>query len=57
MLGAAMMGVVVLKLFVVDIGDQGTVTRIISFLGVGVLLLVVGYISPVPPKIEKTAAD
>ena len=50
MVGAALMGVVVAKLFVVDLGNSGTVARIVSFLGVGVMLLVVGYFSPVPPK-------
>jgi uncharacterized membrane protein len=50
MAGAALMIVVVLKLFVIDLGNTGTVARIISFLGVGVMLLVVGYFSPVPPK-------
>ncbi len=50
MIGAALMGVVVAKLFVVDLGSTGTVARIVSFLGVGVTLLVVGYFSPVPPK-------
>jgi len=48
--GAALMGVVVAKLFVIDLGSTGTVARIVSFLGVGVMLLVVGYFSPVPPK-------
>ena len=57
MLGAALMGVVVLKLFVIDLGNTGTVARIISFLGVGVMLLVVGYFSPVPPKLQKTDAE
>ena len=55
MIGAALMSVVVLKLFVIDLGNTGTVARIISFLGVGVMLLVVGYFSPVPPK-QSTAA-
>lgn len=47
--GATLMGIVVAKLFLVDFSQLGTVTRIISFLGVGVLMLVVGYFSPVPP--------
>ena len=50
MAGAVLMVVVVLKLFVVDLGNTGTIARIISFLGVGVALLFVGYISPVPPR-------
>jgi uncharacterized membrane protein len=48
--GAGLMGVVVAKLFVVDLSGIGTVERIVSFIGVGVLMLVVGYLSPVPPK-------
>jgi uncharacterized membrane protein len=48
--GAVLMGAVVLKLFIVDLSHSGTVARIVSFLGVGILLLVVGYFSPVPPR-------
>lgn len=46
--GAGLMGIVVLKLFLIDLGNSGTVERIISFIGVGLLLLVVGYLAPVP---------
>lgn len=48
--GAALMGVVVAKLFLVDLSNVGTVERIVSFIGVGVLMLVIGYLSPVPPR-------
>jgi uncharacterized membrane protein len=48
--GAGLMGVVVIKLFVVDLGNTDTLARVVSFLGVGVLLLVVGYFAPVPPR-------
>lgn len=48
--GAALMGVVVVKLFIVELGDAGTLGRVVSFLGVGLLLLVVGYLAPVPPR-------
>ncbi len=50
MAGAGLMAIVVLKLFTIDLGNTGTVARIVSFLGVGVMLLVVGYFSPVPPR-------
>ncbi len=50
MVGAGLMAIVVLKLFVIDLGNTGTVARIVTFLGVGVMLLIVGYFSPVPPK-------
>jgi uncharacterized membrane protein len=48
--GAALMGVVVIKLFLVDLSNVGGVERIVSFIGVGVLMLLIGYLSPVPPK-------
>lgn len=51
--GAALMAVVVLKLFGVDLGNTGSVTRIVSFIGVGLLLLVVGYFAPAPTSAEK----
>lgn len=57
MIGVGLMGVVVLKLIFIDLGNTGTVARIISFLGVGVMLLVVGYFSPVPPRTEQQAGD
>jgi uncharacterized membrane protein len=49
--GAALMGVVVVKLFIVDLSNVGTVERIVSFIGVGVLMLLIGYLSPVPPRL------
>ncbi len=48
--GAALLGIVVLKLFLVDLTGIGTVARIISFVGVGLLMLVIGYFSPLPPR-------
>lgn len=48
--GAALLALVVGKLFLVDLSGTGTVARIISFVGVGILLLVIGYITPAPPK-------
>ncbi len=48
--GAILMGTTVLKLFLVDLDRQSTVARILTFLAVGGALLVVGYLSPLPPK-------
>jgi len=48
--GAGFMALVVIKLFVVDLGNTGTVARIVSFIGIGALLLVVGYFAPAPPR-------
>ena len=50
MVGAALLGAVVLKLLLVDLSGSGTVTRIVSFIGVGVLMLVIGYVAPLPGK-------
>lgn len=50
LVGAGLMGLVVIKLFVVDLGNTETVARIISFIGVGALLLLVGYFAPAPPR-------
>ncbi|MEM7432272.1 MAG: DUF2339 domain-containing protein [Pseudomonadota bacterium] len=55
MVGAALMALVVAKLFLVDLGNTGTVARIVSFLGVGGMLLAVGYFAPAPPRTEADA--
>jgi uncharacterized membrane protein len=49
LVAAALMAVVVAKLFLVDLARVGTVERIVSFLVVGGLMLVIGYFSPLPP--------
>jgi len=54
--GAALLGVVVLKLFFVELADRGGLFRIVSFIAVGALLLLVGYFAPVPPKKDDAAA-
>jgi len=46
---ATLLGTVVVKLFVVDLSQLSTGAKIGTFLVVGGLLLVVGYLSPVPP--------
>jgi len=48
--GAVLLGVVVVKLFTVDLSRVGGIERIVSFIAVGVLLLAIGYFSPVPPR-------
>jgi uncharacterized membrane protein len=56
MIGGALMGVVVVKLFVIDLSNLKGLERIVSFIVVGLLMLVIGYFSPVPPrKKEETA--
>ena len=48
--GAGLIAVVVAKLFFVELSNHGGLARIVSFIGVGVLLLVVGYFAPLPPR-------
>ncbi len=52
MAGAALLALVVVKLFLVDLASIGGVERIVSFLGVGLLMLAIGYLAPFPT--EKT---
>ena len=47
--GASWMAVVVAKLFLVDLSSLSAVGRMVSFIVVGILLLIVGYLAPVPP--------
>jgi uncharacterized membrane protein len=53
--GASLMAVVVAKLVLVDLSNIGTVERIVSFIGVGLLMLLIGYLSPVPPKASESS--
>lgn len=48
--GAVLIGVVVAKLFLVELAAHGSLARIISFIVVGLLLLLVGYFAPLPPR-------
>ncbi|KRT59363.1 DUF2339 domain-containing protein, partial [endosymbiont of Ridgeia piscesae] len=50
LVGAGLMGMVVVKLFLIDLSNTATLARIVAFLGVGALLLLVGYLAPVPPR-------
>ena len=57
MTGAALLGLTVLKLFVIDLSQAGSGERIGAFIGVGVLMLVVGYLAPMPPSDAATGTD
>ncbi len=47
--GAALLGVVILKLFLVDV-TTGGLARAVAFIGVALLVLLVGYLAPLPPR-------
>ena len=55
--GAGLLGLVVLKLLVVDLSNAGGAERIIAFIAVGALMLVVGYLAPLPPKAQASTAE
>ena len=57
LVGAGLLGLVVLKLLLVDLSNVGGVERIVVFIAVGVLMLVVGYFAPLPPKPLPEAAS
>ncbi|MEZ4861331.1 MAG: DUF2339 domain-containing protein [Caldilineaceae bacterium] len=51
--GAAILALTVLKLFLVDLANTGAIARIVSFMGVGLLIIVIAYFAPLPsqPKV------
>jgi uncharacterized membrane protein len=53
--GAGLLGIVVAKLFLVDLASHGSMARVVSFVGVGLLMLLVGYLAPFPKRAEQAA--
>lgn len=54
--GAVLLGAVVAKLVLVDMSKVEGIARIVAFIGVGVLMLLIGYFVPLPPRREEQAA-
>ncbi|MHC5169419.1 DUF2339 domain-containing protein [Acinetobacter johnsonii] len=52
--GGCILVLVTLKLVLFDLSHIGTLTRVISFLGAGLVMLVIAYIAPMPELEEKT---
>ena len=50
MVGAGLLAALILKLFLVDLGNVGGIARIVSFLATGILILLIGYFAPAPPR-------
>lgn len=55
--GAALLAAVVVKLFVVDLAALSGLPRIAAFLGVGAMVLAIGYFAPPPSATDGQAAD
>ncbi len=51
--GAALAFLTILKLFSLDLSHSQTLERIIAFIGVGAVLLLVGYFAPIPPLLKQ----
>ncbi|WP_227687940.1 DUF2339 domain-containing protein [Psychrobacter immobilis] len=52
-MGIGLLGIVVLKLVLVDLSQTEAIWRVISFLGAGSLILLIGYLAPLPPANEE----
>lgn len=48
--GGALLAVVIAKLFLIDITLSSGLLRALAFIGVALLILLIGYFSPLPPK-------
>jgi uncharacterized membrane protein len=57
MLGAGLLALTVLKLFVIDLSNRGGTERIVVFIAVGLLMLVVGWFAPLPPARKAPPPD
>jgi uncharacterized membrane protein len=53
--GAALLGIVVAKLILADLKNGGSMARVISFVGVGLLMVLIGYFAPYPKAAEHEA--
>ncbi len=56
-LGAVLLGLVVVKLFLIDLSNVGGIERIISFVGVGLLMVLIGYLAPFPKAAAPAPAE
>ena len=55
--GAVLMGVVLLKLLLIDRGHLGNLFGIVSFIAYGLLCTAVGYFAPAPPRRAASTED
>ena len=51
--GIALLTIVVAKLLLIDMSNTSAVLRVVSLIGAGLLMLVIGYLAPLPPKVGK----
>ncbi|MBW3497608.1 DUF2339 domain-containing protein [Janthinobacterium sp. NKUCC08_JDC] len=56
-MGAVLLGLVVVKLFLIDLSNVGGIERIVSFVGVGLLMVLIGYLAPFPKAAAPASAE
>ena len=56
MVGAGFLVLVVAKLFLVDLAGRGSISTIVSFIGVGLLMVLIAYLAPYPSNQEPQPA-
>jgi uncharacterized membrane protein len=54
---AGLLALVVAKLFIVDLSALNMAMKVVSFMVVGILLLIIGYVAPVPPARPEPTPD
>lgn len=52
LMGIGLLGLVVFKLVLVDLSQSQALWRVVSFIGAGSLILLIGYLAPLPPVQE-----
>lgn len=57
MMGIAVLALVIAKLIFLDLSHTHTITRIVSFIGSGLVMLVIGYFAPLPPAPKDSSAE
>lgn len=55
--GAVLLGVVVVKLALLDMSQIEGLARIVAFIAVGLLMLLIGYFVPIPPRVIEPIKD
>jgi uncharacterized membrane protein len=51
--GAGLLTLTVAKLLLVDLANAGGGARVVAFIGVGTLMLIIGYVAPLPPRLAR----
>jgi uncharacterized membrane protein len=55
--GIGLLSLVVIKLLLVDLSNVAAIARVISFIGAGLIMLVIGYLAPLPPASDDSVSD